>query len=69
MGVTWGWLLWSTMCVLAALGFAVLGGSLVLLVWMMFEVGLAWVAILLIGLALLLVFSSLKNLWRARRSQ
>jgi hypothetical protein len=69
MRLTWGWLLWNTMLVLAALALAVLAAGLVLLVWFMFEVGFAWIAILAIGLALLLVLFPLKNLWSGRRSQ
>jgi energy-converting hydrogenase Eha subunit E len=49
-----GWFLWNGMRVLAGLGLVVLGGSLFLLIWFMFEVGLAWVAFVAIGLVLLL---------------
>lgn len=66
--MTFGWLLWNAMRLFAALGLAVLAGSLALLVWFLFVVGFAWIAILVIGLAMLLVFFPLRNLWRARRS-
>jgi hypothetical protein len=63
-----GWLLWNAMRVLAALGFVVLAGALALLVWFLFKVGFAWIAFVAIGLAILLVFFPLRNLWRDRRS-
>jgi hypothetical protein len=66
--MTFGWLLWNAMRVLAALGLVVLGGSLALLVWFLFKVGFAWIGFVVIGLAMLLVFFTLRNLWRARRS-
>ena len=44
-----GWLIWSTMRLLAGLGLAVLGGMVVLLIWFLFEAGLAWIAIVLIA--------------------
>jgi len=66
--MTFGWLLWNAMRVLAALGLVVLGGSLALLVWFLFKVGFAWIGFVVIGLAMLLVFVTLRNLWRARRS-
>jgi hypothetical protein len=56
-----GWLIWNTMRLLAALGFALFTLTLVLFVWFMFEVGFAWFAIVVIGLASLLVFFSVKN--------
>jgi hypothetical protein len=63
-----GWFIWNTMRVLAALGLTLLGTSLVLLIWFMFKVGLAWVSILAIGLALLLALLTLKALYRRWRS-
>jgi hypothetical protein len=53
-----GWLTWNAMRLLAAIGLASLGGSVLILIWFMFEAGLAWVAILFIagGLVLLVTF-------------
>jgi hypothetical protein len=53
-----GWLLWNTMRLLAGIGLAILGGSVVILIWFMFEVGLAWVSLAFIagGLVLLVTF-------------
>jgi hypothetical protein len=50
-----GWLMWNTMRLLAALGLIILGAGVVMLVWFMFDVGLAWVSIVVLaGAALLL---------------
>jgi hypothetical protein len=57
-----GWLMWNGMRVLAVLGFALFTTTIVLFVWFMFEVGFAWVGIVVIVLAALLVFFSVKNL-------
>ena len=46
--MTFGWLLWNAMRVLAALGLVVLGGSLALLVWFLFKVGFAWIGFVVI---------------------
>jgi hypothetical protein len=59
-----GWFMWNGMRVLAGLGLLVAGGSLVLLIWFMFEVGLAWVAFVAIGLVLLLAWLVLRALAR-----
>jgi len=59
-----GWLLWNTTRALAVLGFAILTASTALFVWRMFEVGFAWAAWLVIGLAALLAFFSLRKLWK-----
>jgi hypothetical protein len=50
--------MWNAMRLLAALGLVILGGVVVMLIWFMFEVGLAWVSIVaLVGaVALLAVF-------------
>ena len=50
-----GWLMWNTMRVLAALGLAILGGSVLMLIGFMFEVGLAWVSFVVIAGALVLL--------------
>jgi hypothetical protein len=57
-----GWLMWNTMRVAATIGFALFTLTIILFVWFMFEVGFAWVAIVVIALAALLVFFSVKNL-------
>jgi hypothetical protein len=57
-----GWLMWNGMRVAAVLGFALFTTTIVLFVWFMFEVGFAWVGIVVIVLAALLVFFSVKNL-------
>jgi hypothetical protein len=62
-----GWFIWNTMRALAALGLTLLATSVVLAVWFMFKVGLAWVAILVIVLALVLALLTLRALYRQRR--
>jgi hypothetical protein len=47
--------MWNTMRALAALGLLVLGGGVLMLVWFMFEVGLAWVSFVVIAGALVLL--------------
>lgn len=47
--------MWNGMRALAALGLAILGGSVLMLVWFMFEVGLAWVSFVVIAGALVLL--------------
>ena len=64
-----GWFIWNTMRALAVLGLTLFGASYVLLIWFMFKVGLAWVSILAIGLALFLALLLLKALYRRRRSR
>jgi hypothetical protein len=50
-----GWLMWNTMRLLAGLGLAILAGGVVMLIWFMFDAGLAWVSIVvLIGAVVLL---------------
>jgi hypothetical protein len=56
-----GWLIWNTMRLLAAIGLAILGGSVVMLIWFMFEVGLAWVSIALIAGALVLLVTFVRR--------
>jgi len=56
-----GWLLWNAMRVLAVVGFVLFTTTIVLFVWFMFDVGFAWVGIVVIALALLLVFFTIKN--------
>ncbi len=56
-----GWVMWNAMRLAAGLGFAIATTTLVLFVWRMFDVGLAWVGFVVIGLASLLVFFSVKN--------
>jgi hypothetical protein len=62
-----GWLMWNGMRVLAALGLLILGGGVVLLVWFMFEVGLAWIAIVVIAVVLLAAFYVLRRLYAGAR--
>jgi hypothetical protein len=57
-----GWLMWNTMRFMAALGLAVLGGSVVLLIWFMFDVGLAWVAVAVLVGALVLLGTFVRRL-------
>ena len=47
--------MWNMMRALAALGFVVLGGGVLMLVWFMFVVGLAWVSFVVIAGALVLL--------------
>ena len=56
-----GWLIWNTMRVLAVVGFVLFTTTIVLFVWFMFDVGFAWVGVVVIALALLLVFFTIKN--------
>jgi hypothetical protein len=66
-----GWFMWNGMRVFAGLGLLILGGSVVLLIWFMFEVGLAWVAFVAIALVLLLASLVLRAVARqgwSRRS-
>jgi hypothetical protein len=56
-----GWLIWNAMRVLAVVGFVLFTTTIVLFVWFMFDVGFAWVGIVVIALALLLVFFTIKN--------
>ena len=53
--------MWNTMRFLALAGFALFTMSIVLFLWFMFDVGFAWAALVVIGLAALLVFFSVKN--------
>jgi hypothetical protein len=51
-----GWLMWNTMRLLAGVGLLTLAGGVVMLIWFMFEVGLAWVSIVVLaGVVVLLV--------------
>jgi hypothetical protein len=56
-----GWIIWNAMRLAAMLGFALFTLSLILFVWFMFDLGFAWVGIVVIVLALLLLFFSVKN--------
>lgn len=56
-----GWIIWNAMRLAAILGIALFTLSLILFVWFMFEVGFAWVGIVVIVLAFLLLFFSVKN--------
>lgn len=56
-----GWLIWNAMRALAVIGFVLFTTTIVLFVWFMFDVGFAWVGIVVIALALLLVFFTIKN--------
>lgn len=56
-----GWLIWNAMRALAVVGFVLFTTTIVLFVWFMFDVGFAWVGIVVIALALLLVFFTIKN--------
>jgi len=55
-GAMVGWLMWNTMRLLAGVGLLTLAGGVVMLIWFMFEVGLAWVSIVVLaGVVVLLV--------------
>ena len=56
-----GWIIWNAMRLAAILGLALFTLSLIFFVWFMFEVGFAWLGILVIVLAFLLLFFSVKN--------
>ena len=56
-----GWLIWNAMRALAVVGFVLFTTTIVLFVWFMFDVGFAWVGVVVIALALLLVFFTIKN--------
>ena len=56
-----GWIIWNAMRLAAALGFALFALTIVLFLWFMFDVGFAWVAIVVLGLTSLLLFFSVKN--------
>jgi Ca2+/Na+ antiporter len=56
-----GWIIWNAMRLAAILGLALFTLSFILFVWYMFEVGFAWVGIVVIVLAFLLLFFSVKN--------
>jgi len=56
-----GWLMWNTMRLLAGVGLAILGGSVVMLIWFMFEVGLAWVSIAFIAGAVVLLVTFVRR--------
>jgi hypothetical protein len=59
-----GWFMWNGMRALAGLGLLILGGSVFLFVWFMFEVGLAWVAFVAIALLLVLAWLALRAIAR-----
>ena len=61
-----GWLLWNGMRVLAILGYALITTTFAIFVWFMFEAGLAWIAFVVIGLVLLLLFVEARAARRAR---
>ena len=61
-----GWLLWNTMRVLALLGYALITTTFVLVLFFMFEAGLAWIAFVVIGLVLLLLFVEARAARKAR---
>jgi hypothetical protein len=54
--------MWNTMRLAAALGLALFSLTLILFVWFMFDVGFAWLGLLVIGLAVLILFFSVRNL-------
>ena len=56
-----GWVIWNAMRLAAVLGFALFTLTIVLFLWFMFDVGFAWASIVVIGLAVLLLFFSVKN--------
>jgi hypothetical protein len=56
-----GWIIWNAMRLAALVGLAFLTLSLIFFVWRMFEVGFAWLGIVVIVLAFLLLFFSVKN--------
>jgi Ca2+/Na+ antiporter len=56
-----GWIIWNAMRLAAILGFALFTFSLILFVWFMFEIGFAWVGIVVLVLTFLLLFFSVKN--------
>ena len=56
-----GWIIWNAMRLAALLGLAFLTLTLIFFVWFMFNVGFAWVGIVVIVLASLLLLFSVKN--------
>jgi hypothetical protein len=48
-GAVVGWLMWNTLRLLAGLGLLILAGGVVMLIWFMFDAGLAWVAIVVLA--------------------
>jgi Ca2+/Na+ antiporter len=64
-----GWLMWNGMRLMAALGLTVLAGSLVMLIWFMFDVGFAWLSFVVIGLLVLLAVFVLKRALALRRKE
>ena len=56
-----GWLVWKAMYVVAVLGAALVTLTFILFVWFMFDVGFAWVAVVVIGLVSLLLFFAVRN--------
>jgi hypothetical protein len=64
-----GWLMWNGMRLMAALGLTVLAGSLVMLIWFMFDVGFAWLSFVVIGLLVLLAVFVLRRALALRRKE
>jgi hypothetical protein len=56
-----GWLLWNATRLLAALAIAFMGSLLTFFVWLAFDADLAWLAILLLAVALLLLVSAIRH--------
>jgi len=53
--------MWNGMRLLAALGLTILGGSVVLLIWFMFDVGFAWISIVALASAVVLAVHFLRR--------
>jgi hypothetical protein len=64
-----GWLMWNGMRLMAALGLTVLAGSLVMLIWFMFDVGFAWISFVVIGLLVLLAVFVLRRALASRKKE
>jgi hypothetical protein len=56
-----GWLLWNATRLLAVLAIAFMGSLLTFFVWLAFDADLAWLAILLLAVALLLLVSAIRH--------
>lgn len=61
-----GWLLWNTARVLAVLGYTLVTTTFALVVFFMFEAGLAWIAFVVIALVLLLLLVEARAAWKQR---
>ena len=64
-----GWLMWNGMRLMAALGLTVLAGSLVMLIWFMFDVGFAWISFVVIGLLVVMAVFVLRRALATRKKE